>query len=184
MKRKDVEGRHFDKKSEDDSLRLLFHDLFVSYEKSLFKLALNLSKDPQVAHDIVHDVFMKLWEIRFQLREIKSVESYLFILTRNKVMDYLRKVSSDAKLKQAIWDSMQNIVVHPTAIEDKEFREQLQLAIEQLPPQRKAIYLMRDEGHNYEEIAAELNISRHTVKNQISSALKSIRKLIENFHLF
>ena len=171
--------------SVEKSLRLLFNDIFLSYEKSLFKLALHLTKDKHMARDIVHDVFLKLWETRLKLDEIKSIESYLFILTRNKVMDHLRKVSSDNRLKEAIWQSMQQIVVEQDhAVEEKEFHAQLQQAISELPPQRKAIYLMRDEGYNYNQIASELQISRHTVKNQISAALKSIRKLIRNFQMF
>lgn len=177
-------SNHSDR-SQEDSLRLLFNDIFLSYEKVLFKLAFNLTKDRHLARDIVHDVFLKLWEIREQILEIKSVESFLFVMVRNKVMDHLRKVSSDAKLKQAIWESMQDIVAtQDNAIEEKEFRQQLNQAIEQLPPQRKAIYLMRDEGYDYKEIAKKMNISRHTVKNQISAALKSIRKLMNNLHLF
>lgn len=170
--------------SQEESLRLLFNDIFLSYERALFKLAVHLTKDSHVARDIVHDVFMKLWEIRFQLQEIKSVESFLFILTRNKVMDYLRKVSSDTKLKKAIWESMQQLVhEEDNNMENKEFLIQLQRAIDQLPPQRKAVYLMRDEGYSYNEIASELHISRHTVKNQVSAAIKTIRKLIRNFHI-
>ncbi len=172
-------------RSQEESLRFLFNDIFLSYEKSLFKLALNLTKDKHIARDIVHDVFMKLWEIRYQLHEIKSVESFLFILTRNKVMDYLRKASSDTRLREAIWESMQQIVVEQdNGIEEKEFHAQLQQAIDQLPPQRKTIYLMRDEGYDYNEIANELQISRHTVKNQISAALKSIRRFVRNFQIF
>lgn len=172
-------------KSEEEALRLLFNDIFINYEKPLFKLAHNLTKDKDIARDIVHDVFMKLWEIRAKLHELKSLESFLFILTRNKVMDHLRKISSDNRLKEAIWQSMQHIVVEQeSTMEQKEFQQQLQKAINDLPPQRKVIYMMRDEGFNYNEIANELHISRHTVKNQISAAIKSIRKLISNFHSF
>lgn len=170
---------------QETSLRMQFNDIFVSYEKALFKLALNLVKDKDVARDIVHDVFLKLWEIRYHLDEISSIESFLFVLTRNKVMDYLRKVSSEARLKEAIWASMQDVVSEqPSDLEEKEFREQLQRAIDQLPAQRKVIYLLRDQGYPYNEIAEKLQISRHTVKNQLSSALKSIRKLLRSFILF
>lgn len=165
---------------EEEGLELLFRDLFVSYEKGMHHLAMHLCKDPHVASDIVHDVFVKLWEIRHQLHEIKSIESFLFTLTKNRVLDHLRKVASDQRLKQAIWESMQDGVREETVpeIEAREFHVSLKRAIDHLPPQRKIIYLMRDEGYDYKQIAEKLNISRHTVKNQISSALKSIRKMI------
>src|SRR5690606_35403092 len=165
--------------SADESLHLLFHDLFISYETQLYKLALHLCKDREVARDIVHDVFLKLWEIRSQIHEVQSIESFLFILTRNKIMDHLRKVSSDARLKQAIWEGMQDIVTHEEPpLEVKEFQDQLRHAIDRLPPQRKAVYLLRDEGYDYKEIADRLKISRHTVKNHVSAAFRSLRQLL------
>lgn len=165
--------------ADDASLRLLFNDIFQSYEQPLFRLAANLCKDNDMARDIIHDVFLKLWEIRQQLHEIESIEAFLFTLTRNKIMDYLRKVASDARLKRAIWESMQHVVApQADATEEKEFHEVLASAIDQLPPQRKAIYLLRDAGYNYNEIADRLQISRHTVKNQVSAALKSIRQTL------
>ncbi|MBL1408256.1 RNA polymerase sigma factor [Sphingobacterium faecale] len=170
--------------SVEESLRVVFNDIFISQEKGLFKLAFHLTKDQHIARDIVHDVFLKLWETRDQFEKIKSMESFLFILTRNKVMDYLRKASADVRLKETIWHSMQQISAEPIhPVEDKEFRSELQQAIDMLPPQRKIIYLMRDEGYNYKEIANELQISHHTVKNQLSAALKSIRKLLKNFQV-
>lgn len=170
---------------EDEALSLLFNDIFCSYEKPLFKFASSLCKDEHVAHDLLHDVFMKLWEIRHQLHEIKSIESFLFTMTRNKVMDYLRKTASDARLRAAIWESMQAIVQsHESDLEEKEYRAILRRAVDQLPAQRKAVYLLRDAGFNYQEIAAEMHISKHTVKNQVSAALKSLRKSLSKFLSF
>ncbi|MFC3197130.1 RNA polymerase sigma-70 factor [Parapedobacter deserti] len=166
----------------DDSLRLQFNAIFHTYEQPLFRLAANLCKDEDMARDIVHDVFLKLWEIRQQLHQIESIEAFLYTLTRNKIMDYLRKVASDARLKQAIWESMQEVLhADSNTMEAKEFRDILNGAIDQLPAQRKAVYLLRDAGYNYNEISDRLNISRHTVKNQVSAALKTIRKAIGNF---
>lgn len=164
-------------RADEESLHLLFNDIFQSYEQPLFRLAANLCKDDNMARDIIHDVFLKLWEIRQQLHEIESIEAFLFTLTRNKIMDYLRKVASEERLKQAIWESMQHVVAPQTnAAEEKEFHEILAKAIDELPAKRKAVYLLRDAGYNYNEIADQLKISRHTVKNQVSAAIKSIRQ--------
>ncbi len=52
-------------------------------------------------------------------------------------------------------------------------------AVNQLPPQRRLVYrLNRDKGLSYQEIAEELSISRHTVKNQLSLALQSIHRFL------
>ena len=112
--------------ADDASLRLLFNDIFRSYEQPLFRLAANLCKDDSMARDIIHDVFLKLWEIRQQLHEIESIEAFLFTMTRNRIMDYLRKVASDARLKQTLWESMQHAATTQTnTAEEKEYHEVL-----------------------------------------------------------
>ena len=148
-------------------------------------LAFEAFSDPVGIIGFVAKQNRALGEIRQQLHEIKSIESFLFTMTRNKIMDHLRKVASDARLRQAIWESMQTIVDnHPAPVEYKEYKEILRKAVDNLPEQRKAIYLMRDEGYNYQEIADEFDISRHTVKNQISAAMKSIRGVFSKFLTF
>ncbi|WP_336526895.1 sigma-70 family RNA polymerase sigma factor, partial [Bacteroides acidifaciens] len=55
----------------------------------------------------------------------------------------------------------------------------LSIAIEKMPPQRKRIFQMsRKKGMNNEEIANELHISKRTVENHLTQALKDIRKII------
>jgi RNA polymerase sigma-70 factor (ECF subfamily) len=68
----------------------------------------------------------------------------------------------------------------------REYSQIIQKAVDQLPPQRKLIYyLNREKGLNYQEIADHLAISKHTVKNQLSTALQSIRHfLLKSARLF
>ncbi|WP_437920636.1 RNA polymerase sigma-70 factor [Sphingobacterium sp. LRF_L2] len=167
---------------DEEALGLLFKDLFYAYEAPLYKLALQLAKDSDVARDIVNDVFLKLWEIRDQLDEIRSIESFLFTMTRNKIMDYLRKVSSEERLRKAIWESMQELVDPVNiSVEAKEFQRILHETVDNLPQQRKKIYQLRDDGYSYNEIAEKMHLSPHTVKNQISAAIKSLKKAFSHF---
>lgn len=55
-------------------------------------------------------------------------------------------------------------------------------ALNKLPPKRLMIFEMsRNEGKSYDKIAEELQISPHTVRNQMSKALESLRiSLLEN----
>lgn len=172
------------KRNED--LIVLFNEVFLSYEQSLFKLAFNSCKDSQVAQDIVYDVFLQLWELKSKIYEIKSIEAYLVTMTRNKIIDYLRKAASEKRLKQALWESIEASRGKDMYIEHdrKESREILHKAINSLPSQRKVIYNLRIEGYSYQEIANKLNISKHTVKNQVSASIKSIRNFLSKLILF
>lgn len=167
--------------TKDKALELLFNDLFRTYEYPLYTLALRLSKDDCVAKDIIQDVFLALWNMRGKLNEINNIEAYLFRMTRFKVIKHLRKVSADNNLKESIWTAMKDLVEDGTArIEAREFQSVLVAAIEHLPPKRKHVYLLKaSEGKTYKDIADEMNISQHTVKNHLSSAAQSIRVFLE-----
>jgi RNA polymerase sigma-70 factor (ECF subfamily) len=71
-------------------------------------------------------------------------------------------------------DGLENV----SKISEEQYRL-LEKAIEQLSPQkRRIINLCKLEGKTYEEAAAELNISRHTVKEYLSAAMASLNDYV------
>lgn len=143
-------------------------------------LVVRLTKSDQFAKDILQDVFMKLWEQRDHLHVIGNIEAWLYRLTENKVIDFLRKIAADTRLRQKVWQQVEqeaNEAEQYLAV--KEYNEIIRKAIDQLPPQRKLIYRMnKEEGMDYQQIADELHLSRHTVKNQLFTAMQSVRRFI------
>ena len=163
--------------TDENALEQLFTDIFKEHEYALYTLALRLTKSDQHAKDIIQDVFLKLWECRHSIQSIENLEAWLYRITENKVIDHLRKTAADGRLKDAAWSSMQQMLNETEGlISAKEYNLIISKAIDRLPPQRKLIYQLNKEKElSYQEIADELNISRHTVKNQLSTALQSIR---------
>lgn len=161
----------------------MFNTIFREHEYKLYTLVLRLTKSDQYAKDIIQEVFMKLWEHRGRVNEIDNIEAWLYRVTENKVVDFLRKASADDRLKKAIWHNLQEVLNDTEEqVDAKEFNTLIQKAIDQLPPQRKIIYrLNRENGLNYQEIADELHISRHTVKNQLHESLKFLRGFLRVF---
>lgn len=164
----------------EKKLELMFSELFRKHEQKLYILALKLTKSDQLAKDIIQEVFLKLWDQRNQLSSILNVEAWLYRVTENKIIDFLRKASADVRLKERIWNQLQQIVNESEQyLAVKEYNQIIQKAIDQLPPQRKLIYQLNKEiGMNYREIANELRLSKHTVKNQLSTAIQSVRKFL------
>ena len=96
------------------------------------------------------------------------------------MIDFLRKAAADQRLKEKIWTGLQQIIneteLHVAA---KEYNQIIKKALDKLPPQRRLIYqLNKEEGLNYQQIADELHISRHTVKNQLFTAVQSMRRFL------
>lgn len=172
--------RHISRSVNDHELEILFADIFQKHEHKLYSLALRITKSDLYAKDVIQDVFLKLWENREAIYSIENIEAWLYRVTENKLIDFLRKVAADDRLKEAVWNNLlKNFNETEALVAAKEYDRIIQKAIDKLPPQRKLIYyLNREEGLNYQEIAKELHISRHTVKNQLSSALQSIRSFL------
>ncbi len=173
--------------SKDNSTEELFAAIFRQYEHKMYTLAVRLTKCDQFAKDILQDVFLKLWEQRDHLHVIGNIEAWLYRLTENKVIDFLRKAAADLRLRQKIWHQVEQEANEAEQyLAAKEYNEIIRKAIEQLPAQRKLIYRMnKEEGLDYQQIADELHLSRHTVKNQLFSAVQSVRRFINRHtHFF
>ena len=141
-------------------------------------------RSPDLAEELVQDVFLKLWTKREQLAEIETFRTYLFRAARNTALNYLRR----AKLERR-WREEQGTDDDPptTFAADDETVEQevavaVQEAINKLPPRCREIFLLsRDGGLTYAEIARSLEISVKTVETQMGRALKSLRSSLHHF---
>jgi len=169
--------------SSKDMLEQLFNELFREYEHPLYLFAFRMLKSDMAAKDIIQDVFLKLWTIRDRISEIKSISSFLYRLTENKVIDHLRAAASDQKKKQALWQRLHQST-EPYAgigVELNEYHTIIQQAIEQLPPQRRAVYLLsQEEDKSRKEVASLLQISPNTVKNHLAKAVENIVAYLKN----
>jgi RNA polymerase sigma-70 factor (ECF subfamily) len=169
-----------------EGLEAEFSRIVRDHAQNLHLLALRITKCEQVAKDVVQDAFLKLWEHRDEFDKIENKEAWLYRVTENRLIDHLRKTAADKKLKTSVW----NHICNPDneteqRIAARESGRLISRAIENMPARRKAIYRMnREDSLSYQEIAEELKISRHTVKNQLSSALQYLRSCLNSIRLF
>lgn len=164
----------------DKELESLFESLVQAHEAKLVRLAQRVIKSETQSRDIIQNVFLKAWEHRATIHEVHNMEAWLYRITKNELIDFLRKAAADDRLRMKLWNSMQQSTQQTEELIDaKESYSIIHMAVNQLPPQRRMVYkLNRDNGLSYQEIAEELSISRHTVKNQLSLALQSIHRFL------
>lgn len=157
-----------------------FRRLYDKHAPALHQIAFRITRSHQQSKDIIQEVFLKLWGHRTEIATIDNMEAWLYRVTENKLMDFLRKMAADQRLRQALWNRAKTSVDETEELlEAKECFSNIHKAVSLLPPQRQLIYqLNREKGLNYREIAEALSISRHTVKNQISLALRSIQRFL------
>ncbi|MDI3320871.1 RNA polymerase sigma factor [Pinibacter soli] len=157
-----------------------FVHIYNTYHNSLYGYALRFVKIPQVAEDIVQEVFIKVWDRRSNIDPSLSFKSYLFTITRNAVFKQLKKIAADDQMRTEVALHIGNKVADPALqLQWQQYNHILTVAIERLPPQRKRVFkLCRLEGKKYEEVATELNLTRNTVKEHMVLAVRSIREYV------
>lgn len=162
-----------------------FSMLYTIYAGKCYQFVSHLSKDEEVAKDIVHDIFVKIWLKREIVSQVDSFSSYLFKMTRNAVMD---KFESDAIRARYQQRKMLDFEESALFTEEKISVDELQLliyeAMEKMPDRRKDIFfLSRIKGLSNTEIAVRLGLNVRTVENHISKALADIRVLLEESYI-
>lgn len=158
-----------------------FEVIYRHYAARLFSFVEKLVKDPELAEELIQEIFVQVWINRLAFHEVLLPTSYLFSIANRQALKYLKKVANDKRILNSIIDYSQAIT---NDTEEKtilrESVESINLAVAQLPPQRRLIWeLSRNEGLSHEQIASRLNISRNTVKNQMVHALKFVRAFLD-----
>lgn len=133
-------------------------------------------KLPQLAEDLVHEVFMKLWEGRERIEITGSFAAYLYRISHNKAIDALKKISKDVALRKEVLEWMDPAIIEPENERLNHYGELYRNAIAALTPQRQKIFILcKEKGKTYDEAARELGISRNTVKEHMAHSLRFLR---------
>ncbi len=160
-----------------------FEVLFHKYYEYLCNYALKFVPSPQIAEEVVSDVFYKVWKNRERIEIKTSFESYVFKAVKNQSLDFLKSKANAIAYKTesmpVIYDGVTDSPEDQMVI--KELDSKIEAAIESLPPQCKMIFKSsRLQGLKYTEIAEKLNISVKTVETQMGRALKHLRQALRS----
>ena len=155
-----------------------FEAMFRAYYQPLYRFAHSYLHEREAAEDVVHDVLFRIWERRAQWDIEGSLKTYLFTATRNRVLDYLRRLTirRHTAADPAAAGTALRVVGIEERVEGAELAAAMQRAIGRLPERcRHTFLLQRQEGLSYEEVARVMGVSPATVKIQMGRALKALR---------
>jgi RNA polymerase sigma-70 factor (ECF subfamily) len=156
---------------------LAFRKVFDLHFHRLKIFCFRFLRNKQHAEEIVHDAFINVWTNRDRIDENRSILPYLYTITKRLALNALRDIATSQKAMDELWHHMEvlsNETEETILLNDlKKFTENIVI---HLPPQQQLVFRMkRYQGLSYDEIAAELNLSRNTVKNHFFAALKTLR---------
>lgn len=167
----------------DKILKQQFETLFREHFTGLCYFAHKYLGDMDSCKEIVHNVFVSVWEKRHEFDFEKPAKSYLFTSVYNRSMNHIRDkkkfISSDEEVSIHILEKAGDF---NNILETAELEARINLSIMNLPEKCKQIFQMnRYDEKKYSEIAEELGISVKTVEAQMSKALKILRENLKDY---
>lgn len=154
-----------------------FCELYAAYKNRLIYFAMRFLKSYEYAEDVFQDAFIIIWQSRSFLNPDTSFSSYLYTIVRNRILNQLRDLSNQDKLKEYI---LQQAVDYNNDTRNEilanDLKQLVSLAIQRLTPRQREIFEMsRELQMSHKEIAISIN----TVQESISTSLKSLRSYLE-----
>lgn len=155
-----------------------FARIFDAYHDGLFQFVYKITADTDLSKEILIDAFTSVWLSRKELPSLNNFLDWLFIVTRNQLLNILRKKRSSQVRIVRLED-------HPRHYTDDKVQEHeydliMMKAIEQLPPkQQQAFRLSREEGFDNRTIANLMSISPESVKKYLQWANQSVIRFVK-----
>jgi RNA polymerase sigma-70 factor (family 1) len=158
-----------------------FDKLFMEMYPALCLLSNRIVSDEAAAKDIVSEVFLQVWKTRTFLDEIKSIRAYLYVATRNRSINHLKKLKRDEKKVQEAYGKQLEEKSYEDILQNVFNAEAVRIlheAILTLPPECTKVVQLNIEGLSTNEIALQLGISPSAVSHQKARAIRLLRDKI------
>lgn len=160
-----------------------YKDFYVQYAGDLIFFARKFV-DVNTAEDIVHDIFLKIWDKKSTIVVEKDIQSYLLSMVQNACYDFLKhqQVKNNYINRSMQKLKIEELKYHNSYLEDPlndERIEAIYSSIEKLPDRCKDVFKMSYlEGRKHTDIAEKLKISVRTVDTHVYNALKTLRRVV------
>ncbi len=163
-----------------------FKELFYAKYESFCNYACSIIKDEAGAEDIVQEVFIDFWKKHTEGIVALKTERYLVRAIKYKCIDHMRKQTVHRNYVNATAQSSASKPFHETeAGPEVDLQQAIQLAIDQLPPKTKEVFVLSKINKlSYREIALKMSISEKTVENQMARAFRQLRSTLREYEFF
>ncbi|MCE6989715.1 RNA polymerase sigma factor [Dyadobacter sp. CY323] len=155
-----------------------FTVLYNHYHQRLGVHIYGITKSAELAEEVVHDVFLKIWLNREMLADIENFPVYLYVVSKNAALNCLKKTAREQTKTTDLDTALDYLQITETAEDDYRYLL-IDEAIDRLPPQQRQVYLLsRHERLTYAEVALQMGLSKETVKKYLQIATEFISTYI------
>lgn len=158
-----------------------FKEKVLPVSRKIFRYAKQMLRNEHDAEDVVQDIWMRLWDRRDQMEQLRSIEAFAFRMTRNLCLDKIKlkkpQYFDDREEASYRYDEPDDKPDPASRLELKDEMERVVQMIGLLPEQQQTILQLRDiEGMEYEEISEITGLEVNTIRVNLSRARKKLRE--------
>ncbi len=168
------------RKVKDGDLKA-FEELVRSYQRRIYVAIYRMVHNVSDTEDLVQDTFIRAFHSIGSFNEKYHFSTWIYRIAMNLSINHLKKqttksVSLDSLPPRLVVDKTTNPV---NKANESILKEKIKSALEQLPSEQKAVFILRTyEEFSYEEIARTLNISIGTVMSRLSRAREKLKEIL------
>ena len=177
--------------------REAFEELVRRYDQDVLRLALQITRRPEDAHDLYQEAFLKVYRNLDRFRFECSFYTWLYRVVTNVCLDHLRRRSSrpedqapeSAQLAGGAEEDFFDRQAHPAphsnperSLLGKELGVRISAAMERLSPRERMVFEMKHfHGLRLRAIGEMLGTTEETVKNSLFRATRKLRTSLEAY---
>ncbi len=170
----------------DQYLKETFEKIYEGNFERLIRYAFSITKNKEIAEDVVADVFANLWNKRDQLNNINELRYYLNASIRNQAIKTIKKNTRltflATKNESSDHLTFSDNIDPENLLMGKELGNMIASVIDSLPPQAGKIYKLSKNGKSNQQIALDLEISKRTVENHLYSVFKKFKEELKKYY--
>ena len=145
-----------------------FEKIYRANSRYVYNVALGMLRNRDEAEDIMQNVFIKLFENLDSFRGDSDIKTYLYRMTVNRTIDYIRS--------QALRNNKLELIERPEPPKSNAASVILDSLLEKLSPDlRTPILLAEIGGFSYKEISAIMKMNIGTVKSRINRGMSRLK---------
>lgn len=160
--------------------------IFMHYYQQLYFYGLKIVPMPDMVKDVIQEMYIKFWEKRERLGDVKNIKSYLLVSLRRELINSVKTQETD--LTEDSIDTGFNISAEDILVsreEDKEISNKLSASMQKLTArQREVIFLRFYNNLDFKELSEVLDLNVQSVRNLLFRSLEKIRYELQQLDVF
>ena len=144
-----------------------FEKTYRSYYPKLFRIATKMLQDPEVAKDVVQDVFTAYYFAMSNEKVIRDTKNWLVRSTINKGIDYKRKTAKTVTMEKPMCETGEQMLDEASDILN---------AIAHLNEKEQTLVVLYSEGYSYKEIAEMTGRNLPSIGKTLSRIMDKLKK--------